>query len=76
MGECDDSALLKTLGQAGHGLFPAPVVIAREVCRQYNVVLVGTIAPVIAQYYVISAERRLKHPGIVAMTAAGRKLFA
>ena len=31
---CEDSALLKAVGRAGHGLFPAPVAIAREVCRQ------------------------------------------
>lgn len=75
-GECEDSALLKTFGQAGHGLFPAPTAIARELCRQYNVALVGTVATVTSRFYVISAERRLKHPGIVAMTEAGRKLFA
>lgn len=75
-GECEDSALLKSFGQAGHGLFPAPAAIAREVCRQYAVELVGTVAPVTSRFYVISAERRLKHPGIVAMTTAGRKLFA
>ena len=74
--ECEDSALLKTFGQTGHGLFPAPVALAREVCHQYGVVLVGTVAPVIAHFYVISAERRLKHPGVIAITAEGRKLFA
>lgn len=75
-GECEDSALLKTFGQAGHGLFPAPAAIAREVCRQYTVELVGTVPSVTSRFYVISAERRLKHPGIIAMTTAGRKLFA
>ena len=73
---CENSALLKTCGQAGHGLFPAPVAIAREVCRQYSVALVGTVAAVTARFYVVSAERRLKHPGVVAITDAGRKLFA
>ena len=75
-GECEDSALLKTFGQAGHGLFPAPTAIAREVCRQYNVVLVGTAGPVVTRYYVISAERRVKHPAVVAITDMARKLFA
>ena len=73
---CEDSALLKAVGRAGHGLFPAPVAIAREVCRQYSVALIGTVASVTARFYVISAERRLKHPGVVAITTAGRKLFA
>lgn len=74
-GECEDSALLKTFGQAGHGLFPAPAAIGREIGRQFGVVSLGTIPAVVCQFYVISGERRLKHPGIVAMTEAGRKLF-
>lgn len=75
-GVCEDSALLKACGQAGHGLFPAPVALAREICRQYRVVQVGILGPVVARFYVISAERRLKHPAIVAITESGRKLFA
>jgi len=44
--------------------------------RQYNVVLVGTAGPVVARYYVILAERRVKHPAVVAITDVARKLFA
>jgi LysR family transcriptional activator of nhaA len=34
--------------------------------------VVGRTEAVRERYYVISAERRLKHPGVVAMTTAAR----
>lgn len=55
-GVCEDSTLLKVCGQAGRGLFPAPAAIAKDVRRQYNVV-VGIVEPVVARFYLISGER-------------------
>jgi LysR family transcriptional activator of nhaA len=76
VGEFDDSALLKTFGQAGHGLFPIPSAVEAEVRQQYNVKLVGRIDEVRERYYAISVERRLKHPAVVAIsTAAREKVF-
>jgi LysR family transcriptional regulator, transcriptional activator of nhaA len=72
VGEFDDLALMKTFGQAGHAAFPAPTAIAREVMRQYRVQAVGRVKAVRERYYAISAERRLKHPGVVAITTAAR----
>jgi LysR family transcriptional activator of nhaA len=34
--------------------------------------MVGRIEAVRERYYVLTAERRLKHPGILAMTSAAR----
>lgn len=76
VGEFADSALLKTFGQAGHGLFPAPSAIENEVRQMYGVKVVGRIAEVRERYYAISVERRLKHPAVVAIsTAAREKVF-
>jgi LysR family transcriptional activator of nhaA len=72
VGEIEDSALLKTFGQAGAGVFAAPAVIEREVTRQYQVRVVGRTGEIRERYYAISAERRLKHPAVVAMTEAAR----
>ena len=44
VGEFDDSALMKTFGQAGHAAFPAPSAIEHEVVRQYRVHAVGRVA--------------------------------
>ncbi len=76
VGEFDDSALMKALGQAGLGLFPAPSPIAGEVCRQYGVRSIGTIESVRQRFYAITVERKLKHPAVIAICeAARRKLF-
>jgi len=77
VGEVDDSALIKVLGQGGVGLFAAPSVIHREICRQYDVVRVGRVPSVLERFYAISAERRLKHPAVIAITeSARRELFS
>ena len=41
VGEFDDTALMKTFGQAGVGISPTPTVIGEEVERQYGVEIVG-----------------------------------
>lgn len=76
VGEFDDSALMKAFGQAGDVAFPASTVIEQEVVRQYRAQPVGRARPVRERYYAISAERRLKHPGVLAVTTkARRELF-
>jgi LysR family transcriptional regulator, transcriptional activator of nhaA len=69
-GEFDDSSLLKTFGQVGEGVFVIPTAIEREVCQQYSVQCVGRIPQIRLRFYAISAERKLKHPAVVAISAA------
>ena len=71
-GEFEDSALLKAFGESGRAVFPAPTVIEREVCRHYRVAVVGRAPTVLERYYAISVERRLKHPGVIAIAATAR----
>ena len=71
-GEFEDSALMKVFGQSTGLLFPGPSVISDDVCRLYEVRMVGVTAAVRERYYAISAERRLKHPGVLAITTAAR----
>ncbi len=70
--EFEDSAVLKVFGQAGHGLFVTPSVIESEVCRQYSVKIVGQIPEVVERFYVISIEKRLKHPALLKISQAAR----
>ncbi|MGE3840798.1 MAG: transcriptional activator NhaR [Vicinamibacterales bacterium] len=72
VGEFDDSALMKTFGHSRHAAFPAPSVIEQEVVRQYRVRAVGRVKTIRERYYAISAERRLKHPGVLAITATAK----
>ena len=74
--EFEDSALLKVFGQAGEGVFCSPSAIEDEVCRQYNVKLVGRTNDIQEKFYAVSVERRLKHPAVVAISqAAKNELF-
>ncbi|MEZ6120564.1 MAG: hypothetical protein R3C28_28860 [Pirellulaceae bacterium] len=76
MHEFEDSALLKVFGQAGEGVFCSPSAIEDEVCRQYNVKLVGRTNDIQEKFYAVSVERRLKHPAVVAISqAAKNELF-
>lgn len=72
VGEFDDSALLKSFGQAGAGLFVAPTAIAAYVGKQYGVSAIGRIESIAEQLFAITTERRLSHPAIVAITQVGR----
>jgi LysR family transcriptional activator of nhaA len=77
VGEFDDSALLGVFGQQDVGLFPGPTVIEEEIQRQYDVVRLGTLKGIRQRFYAISAERRLRHPALVALTRAARtEMFA
>jgi LysR family transcriptional activator of nhaA len=73
--EFDDPALLKAFGQDGVGIFPASAAIEAEVRRQYEVEVVGRLPEVKETFYAISAERRLKHPAVVAISSAARASF-
>ena len=77
VGEFDDSALIKVFGQAGRGVFAAPSIIDSSVRTQYGVTVVGRLESVRERFYAVSAERRLKHPAVIAITeSARRELFA
>lgn len=70
--EIEDSALLKVFGQRGAGVFPAPTIVEEDVMKQYKVVRLGVAARVVERFYVITAERRIRHPSVAAITAAAR----
>lgn len=77
VGEFKDSALMKTFGQAGAGVFAAPTAIQKEVVDHYGVALVGRVDTIVERFYAISVERKIKHPAVMAISAAAREdLFA
>ncbi|MGE5113262.1 MAG: LysR substrate-binding domain-containing protein, partial [Acidobacteriaceae bacterium] len=76
LGEFQDTALLTAFGQAGVGIFAAPIAIENEVRRRYRVAKLGEIGPRVVEYYAISAERKIKHPAAVVIAeVAKHKLF-
>jgi len=75
--EFEDTALLKTFGQEGVGLFVVPTVIEDEVRRQFGVRKVGVIEQIREKFYAISVERKVKNPAVQAIAGTARsRLFA
>lgn len=70
--EFDDSALMKAFGQSGSGVFPAPAAMALEIEAHYGVVPLGRTDDMHERFFAISAERRLTHPAVVAVSDAAR----
>lgn len=70
--EIDDSALLKTFGQGGIGLFAAPTAIEADVMQQYGVKSVGRLESVKERFYAVSVERKITHPIVKEITSEAR----
>lgn len=76
LGEFQDTALLTMFGQAGAGIFAAPIAIEREVRSRYRVAKLGDLGTGMTEYYAISAERKIKHPAATVIAEVARhKLF-
>ncbi len=74
--EAEDVALLQVFGQEGMGLFAAPTVVEAQIRKHYGVRIIGRLPEVRERFYAISVERKLLHPGVVALTEAARtRLF-
>ena len=73
--EFDDSALMRAFGESGRGVFPGPTAIEAEALRYPGVALVGRAPTVRERFYAISAERRIRHPAVAAISDGARTLF-
>ncbi len=71
-GELDDSALLRLAGGAGLGLFPVRASLRREVEKGKLGERVGVLTGIVERYYVVSVERRIRHPAVSALMLGGR----
>ncbi|NND91085.1 MAG: transcriptional activator NhaR [Granulosicoccus sp.] len=74
--EFDDSALMKTFGEAGLGVFPAPNVIAADIARSFHAGPIGSISDVTETYIAISPQRRLRHPSMVRIADQAREILS
>jgi LysR family transcriptional activator of nhaA len=65
--EIEDSALLKTFASAGVGMFVAPTAVQTEIQRQYGCQIIGIVPSLYESFYAITAQRKLKHPAVMAI---------
>jgi LysR family transcriptional regulator, transcriptional activator of nhaA len=62
VGEFEDSALLKTFGAAGMGVFPAAVWVNDDLAANYQVKQVGPCEGVEEHFFGIAAQKKVLHP--------------
>lgn len=62
VGEFEDSALLKTFGAAGMGVFPAAEWVHDELSARYQVTQVGPCDGVEEHFFAIAAQKKVLHP--------------
>ena len=62
VGEFQDSALLKTFGASGLGIFPAAELVAADLMAAYGVVCLGRSPELEEQFWAIGTEKKVMHP--------------
>jgi LysR family transcriptional regulator, transcriptional activator of nhaA len=72
VGEFNDGALMKAFGREGGGVFLSPSVCEDETSGQYGVEIIGRTSEISEHFFAVSAERRITHPAVAAITNAAR----
>lgn len=62
VGEFEDSALLKTFGAAGMGVFPVAEWVQAELLDHYDVQRIGPCDGVVEHFFAIGTEKKVLHP--------------
>lgn len=71
--EFDDAALMKVMATDGRGFTPVPTLVAQEAVDRFSLRLIGATERCRDQFFAITAERRLDHPAVAALTQAFRE---
>jgi LysR family transcriptional activator of nhaA len=62
IGEFEDSALLKTFGASGMGVFAASALVDEELTERYQVRRVAACEGVNEEFFLIGVEKKITHP--------------
>jgi LysR family transcriptional activator of nhaA len=73
VGEFEDTALLQTFARKGLGLMLAPAVLAHDLEIDYGLRRCGTLDGLHETYYVLSVERKVRHPAVAAILQNARQ---
>ena len=69
--EFDDPALMKVMASDGRGFIPVPSVVAQEAVDRFSLRIIGATEKCREQFFAITAERRIHHPAVAALTHSG-----
>lgn len=68
IGEFEDSALMEVCSAGGRGFTVVHTVVDRAALKHYNLRVIAKVEDCGSEFYAITTERLLKHPGAVAIT--------
>jgi LysR family transcriptional activator of nhaA len=66
--EFEDQALMKAMAASTPGFIVVPTRVAGDATKHYRLQLIGATEKCRAQFFAITAERRLHHPAVVKIT--------
>lgn len=61
VGEFEDSALLKTFGASGMGVFPAASLAEEDLIERYHVLRLGACEGVNEHFFAITSQKKIQH---------------
>jgi LysR family transcriptional regulator, transcriptional activator of nhaA len=73
--EFDDAALMIVAAVEGLGFFAVPTLVVKETIARYGFQIIGRTEDCRQQFYAISAERKLTHPAVLAITSQAPAAF-
>ena len=68
--EFEDQALMKAMAGTTPGFIVVPSLVAAEAMKHYELQKVGATEKCRAQFFAVTAERRLTHPAVVRITSS------
>ena len=71
--EFGDSALLKSFGQEGAGVFAVPSVVRAAVEAQYRVIGIGELTATLYRFYGVAMPGRLANPAVQAVLSSANE---
>ena len=69
VGEFEDSALLKTFGASGMGVFPAATLAHDQLTQRDGLIRIGPCDGVEEQFFAIGTEKKVQHPLVQRLVA-------
>lgn len=77
VGEFEDSALMEVAASRGLGFTAVHTIVAKEAVKHFGLKVIAEAKDCATDFFAITAERRVKHPAVVAITEhAYGQLFA
>lgn len=70
--EFEDLALMKVMAAEGRGFIAVPTVALKEALDRYHFRSLGQATNCRVQFYAVTAERRIMHPAITAITSQAK----